>query len=164
MAANFLGIKIEDWLPPSPLVGPPLPRAMGIVWPWYKPPAPPEEAPPEVPEVPPVGKFAYVSTIARHAGTNAYDYFTVDVKNVGDIAGTCTLEFWTNHTKRGSPYVWTGWELVATVSHTLQPGQVKTFGDESCRCYVTGRDNWVMWYVEFRGEPGVIAKSGKHWE
>lgn len=37
MANNFLGIKIEDWLPPSPLVGPPLPRFIGITWPWYKP-------------------------------------------------------------------------------------------------------------------------------
>lgn len=114
--------------------------------------------------VAPPPEFAYVSAIGRHWLSTNYDYFTVDVQNVGDIAGVCTLEFWTNHTKRGSPYVWTGWKLVATLSDTLQPGQVKTFGDESCRCYVTGRDSWVMWYVEFRGEPGVIAKQGKHWE
>ena len=40
-------IKLEDWLPCSPLIGPPLPRFLGITWPWYKPPMiPPEELPP----------------------------------------------------------------------------------------------------------------------
>lgn len=31
---------LEDWLPASPLVGPPLPRFLNIFWPWY------EERPP----------------------------------------------------------------------------------------------------------------------
>lgn len=42
---NFLGIKVEDWMPMSPLEGPPLPRSMGITWPWYKPPEVLPEAP-----------------------------------------------------------------------------------------------------------------------
>jgi len=37
--------KLEDWLPVSPLIGPPLPKWMGIIWPWHK----EEEVPPEVP-------------------------------------------------------------------------------------------------------------------
>ena len=115
-------------------------------------------------EMVPLVLFAYVGAIRRHWLSDHYDYFTVDVQNVGSVPRSCTLEFWTNHKKRSVGYRYTGWELVATVSHTLQPGEVKTFGDESCRCYVTGRDSWVMWYVEFRGPPGVIAGYGKHWE
>lgn len=30
------GPKFEDFLPMSPLEGPPLPRLLGIYWPWYK--------------------------------------------------------------------------------------------------------------------------------
>ena len=33
--------KLEDWLPMEPGMGPPLPRFLGLTWPWYK-----EEAPP----------------------------------------------------------------------------------------------------------------------
>ncbi len=36
MADEFLGHTLEDWLPISPLEGPPLPKWMGITWPWYK--------------------------------------------------------------------------------------------------------------------------------
>ncbi|MBA7710271.1 hypothetical protein ES703_119211 [subsurface metagenome] len=43
---NFPGIKIEDWAPMMPNQGPPLPKSMGIYWPWY---TLPEEVPPEVP-------------------------------------------------------------------------------------------------------------------
>ncbi len=115
-------------------------------------------------EIIPLVLFAYVGAIDRHWLSTRYDYFTVDVQNVGSVPRTCTLEFWTDHKKRSVGYRYTGWELVATVGHTLQPGEVKTFGDESCRCYVTGKDSWVRWYVEFRGPPGVIASAGKHWE
>lgn len=34
-------LKLEDWLPQEPTVGPPLPRWLNIFWPWYKPPVPP---------------------------------------------------------------------------------------------------------------------------
>lgn len=27
---------LEDWFPMSPLVGPPLPRFLGLTWPWYR--------------------------------------------------------------------------------------------------------------------------------
>lgn len=30
--------ELEDWLPMPPDMGPPLPRFLGIRWPWYKPP------------------------------------------------------------------------------------------------------------------------------
>jgi len=34
--------ELEDYLPMPPKMGPPLPRFLGIFWPWYKPPTPPE--------------------------------------------------------------------------------------------------------------------------
>lgn len=40
-------MNIQDWLPPSPLQGPPLPRLFNIYWPWIVEELPPEEAPPE---------------------------------------------------------------------------------------------------------------------
>jgi len=33
--------NFEDWLPMPPQMGPPLPRHLGIFWPWYVPEAPP---------------------------------------------------------------------------------------------------------------------------
>ena len=38
-------LKLEDWLPMSLMMGPPLPAFLKIYWPWYK----KEEVPPEVP-------------------------------------------------------------------------------------------------------------------
>ena len=38
MANNFLGHKVEDWMPQEPWQGPPLPEFLNIYWPWYKPP------------------------------------------------------------------------------------------------------------------------------
>lgn len=35
----------EEWLPRMPNQGPPLPRSMGVYWPWYTPPEVPPEAP-----------------------------------------------------------------------------------------------------------------------
>lgn len=44
---------IENWMPMEPAKGPPLPRFLGIYWPWYRPElppvAPPEEEPPPIP-------------------------------------------------------------------------------------------------------------------
>ncbi|MBA7612203.1 hypothetical protein ES703_19439 [subsurface metagenome] len=33
---DFLGYKIEDWLPMAPTQGPPLPTFLSIFWPWYE--------------------------------------------------------------------------------------------------------------------------------
>ena len=41
MPEDLLGYELEEWMPMPPDKGPPLPRFLGIYWPWYK-----EEAPP----------------------------------------------------------------------------------------------------------------------
>lgn len=38
----MINLELENWMPMSPLEGPPLPKSMGVYWPWYKAPAPPE--------------------------------------------------------------------------------------------------------------------------
>lgn len=44
-----MAITLEDWIPMSPTMGPPLPRFLEIYWPWYEIEEPPEEPPPEEP-------------------------------------------------------------------------------------------------------------------
>jgi len=47
-------LALEDWQPMPPEMGPPLPRSIGIYWPWYKVAVPPlEVVPPAVPVVAP---------------------------------------------------------------------------------------------------------------
>ncbi len=36
MSDDLLGHKLEDWLPQEPQMGPPLPKWLGLTWPWYK--------------------------------------------------------------------------------------------------------------------------------
>lgn len=33
---NVSNLSLEDWVPMPPDMGPPLPRLLGIFWPWYK--------------------------------------------------------------------------------------------------------------------------------
>ncbi|GAJ11294.1 unnamed protein product, partial [marine sediment metagenome] len=73
-------------------------------------------------------EFVYVSDIKRKYYSASYDYFMVDVQNVGSVAGVCTLEFWTKHLYDRNGPVPTEWKLYTTVSHTLQPGEIGTFG------------------------------------
>lgn len=49
-----MAIQLENWFPQSPLIGPPLPKWMGITWPWYKevPPTPPTPPAPPAPTAP----------------------------------------------------------------------------------------------------------------
>jgi len=113
---------------------------------------------------PALPEFAYVSDIKRGYYSASHDYFTVDVQNVSDVAGTCTLEFWTKHKYDRNGPVSTEWELYTTVSHTLQPGEIGTFGhDKECRCNVIGWPSHLRWYVKFVGEPGEISKDGRAW-
>lgn len=41
MPDEILGHTLEEWEPMSPDKGPPLPKFLGIYWPWYKPAVPP---------------------------------------------------------------------------------------------------------------------------
>jgi len=45
MGDELLGYELEEWAPMPPDQGPPLPRFLNILWPWYKEELPPEEPP-----------------------------------------------------------------------------------------------------------------------
>jgi len=84
-------IKLEDWLPISPLVGPPLPRFLGISWPWYKPPLiPPEELPPYAVQVglrnPPSGANKWQIRIIDDVGIETLLWGIDDHNNIEDAA------------------------------------------------------------------------------
>lgn len=112
------------------------------------------------PTPPPVTQFAYVSSVKR-APANSFDYFSVDVQNTGEVAGICTLECMEKHKVEGD---YTDWQITATISHTLAPGEIRTFGDNNeFPVWTTGAPEHEKWYVSFRGEPGEILKSGSAW-
>ena len=98
-----IDFKIEDWLPQEPSLGPPLPRYLGIYWPWYAPPGAefrvsgPVISPTEV-------QVGYPVTISCL------------VTNIGADAGTYTVRL--------------GGDFVSEQSVTLQPGESKTVSFE----------------------------------
>lgn len=113
--------------------------------------------------VAPAAEFVYVSDIKRGYYSYTYDYFMVDVQNVSNIAGTCTLEFYTRVNQR-VPFGWTDWVLGPTVSHILQPGEIRTFGDgKECRMRAYFRNNVLRMSVKFIGEPGEIIWEARAW-
>lgn len=78
-------ITLENWWPCGPLIGPPLPKWLGVTWPWYKvavaaPPAPviiipPEEIPPPEVVTPPViipPTKVYAIEVADEQGTGIW--------------------------------------------------------------------------------------------
>lgn len=103
-------IKLEEFSPMPPNMGPPLPRSMKVYWPWYKPLLPPEEIappiPPEVPE-PPAGYYSlYVYIVGNGTVTpSSRNYLAGSVVTLtarpgaeaefdhwaGDAAGTSTM-------------------------------------------------------------------------
>jgi len=104
--------KLENWMPMSPDMGPPLPRFLSLLWPWYTPPGAefkvsdlvisPEEVSP--------GQPVTISCLVKNIGTEARDY---TVMLGGDFMGEqmVTLE-------PGES---------TTVSFTVTPDRVKTY-------------------------------------
>lgn len=105
-------LKLENWLPMPPNMGPPLPAILGLLWPWYTPPGAefkvsdlvisPQEVTP--------GQVVTLSCTVTNTGTEAGDY---TLKLGGDFtaAQTVTLE-------PGES---------TTVSFTVTPDRVKTY-------------------------------------
>lgn len=92
MPDDSLGYSLEDWLPNSPLVGPPLPKWMDIYWPWYKPPPPGAEFRISdlgiSPAVVQVGYPVSISCLAENIGAEAGSY---TVKLGGDFMAEQTV-------------------------------------------------------------------------
>jgi len=97
----MIDFKLEDWVPMSPLAGPPLPLWMHLYWPWYKPTAPPGTefkvsdlviSPAEVNPGQPVTISCTVTNIGAEAG----DY---TVKMGGDFVAEQVVELTPSESK-----------------------------------------------------------------
>jgi len=88
--------KVEDWLPQEPSLGPPLPRYLGIYWPWYAPPG---------------AEFRVSKPVMQPAEVQVGYPVTISclVTNIGSEAGSYALKL--------------GGDFVAEKSITLGPGE-----------------------------------------
>ena len=99
MANNFLGHKVEDWMPQEPWQGPPLPEFLGIYWPWYKPPG---------------AEFVVSDLVISPTEVNPGQVVTITcaVTNIGSEAADYTVTM--------------GGDFVAEQVVSLGPGESKT--------------------------------------
>lgn len=91
--------ELEDWIPMMPQMGPPLPRMLGIYWPWY--------------EVPGAELVAQEPLTIYPEEVQIGNPVTIScsVMNIGSESGSKTIE------------LKIGGEVVATKSVTLAPGE-----------------------------------------
>lgn len=103
MANNFLGHKLEDWMPQEPWQGPPLPEFLGIYWPWYKPPG---------------AEFVVSDLVISPTEVNPGQPVTITcaVTNIGSEAGDFTVHL--------------GGDFVAEQTVSLAPGESKSVSFE----------------------------------
>lgn len=95
--------KIENWLPMSPDMGPPLPRYLEIYWPWYAPPG---------------AEFRVSAPVISPEEVNPGQVVTITclVTNIGSEAGSYTVKL--------------GGDFMAQQTVSLQPGESKTVSFE----------------------------------
>lgn len=99
MPDDFLGHKLEEWLPQEPQQGPPLPEFLDIFWPWY---------------VPPVAEFRVSDLVISPTEVNPGQQVTISctVTNIGAEAGSYTITL--------------GGDFMAEQSVALAPGESRT--------------------------------------
>ena len=95
--------ELEEWLPMPPELGPPLPRYLGIYWPWYAPPG---------------AEFRVSNPVISPTEVNPGQVVTISclVTNIGSEAGDYTVTL--------------GGDFVGEQSVTLQPGESKAVSFE----------------------------------
>lgn len=98
-----MAIEIKNWVPMSPLAGPPLPLWMQLYWPWYTPPA---------------AEFKVSDLVISPVEIEIGQLVTISclVANIGAEAGDYTLKM--------------GGDFVAEQTVTLQPSESKTVSFE----------------------------------
>jgi len=93
--------KLEDWMPVMPMHGPPLPRILGIFWPWYE-----AEVPPPYPFL----KLYDLNITPKEVQIGNPVSISCTAENIGSETGSKTIE------------LKIGGEVVATREVTLAPG------------------------------------------
>jgi len=80
-----------------------------------------------------VAEFVYVSELRRWwtGGADFDTDWSVDIQNIGEMAGDCTLRFYDRMKSPYEPYEWSGFSLRETQKKTIQPGEVVTFSGRS---------------------------------
>jgi hypothetical protein len=121
---DFKDLELEDWLPMPPDMGPPLPRFLGIYWPWY---------------VPPEAEFKVSNLIITPTLVQIGNYVNISclVKNIG--------------TEPGEHTVYLGGDFMAEQTVTLAPGESKVISFEVAptvaKTYVVTADGLVGTFV-----------------
>ena len=79
----------------------------------------------EPPEPPPLGlaEFVYISELLRES-RNGRDYWSVDIENIGEVAGECTVLFYTRMEMRGT---WSSFQERGGGTKIVEPGEIVTF-------------------------------------
>ncbi|GAI18770.1 unnamed protein product, partial [marine sediment metagenome] len=95
--------ELEDWMPMPPELGPPLPRYLGIYWPWVAPPG---------------AEFRVSNPVIQPAEVQVGYPVTISclVTNIGSEAGEYTVKL--------------GGDFVAEQTVTLAPGESKAVSFE----------------------------------
>lgn len=105
-------VKPEDWWPTPPQIGPPLPKWMGVTWPWYT----------------PLGaEFKVSDLVISPEEVSPGQSVTISclVKNIGSEAGDYTLKLGGDFMAEQMVTLEPGEST--TVSFTVTPDRVKTY-------------------------------------
>lgn len=140
-------VNIENWLPMTPLQGPPLPRFLDIYWPWIHPELPPGETPPGG-EVPPGGqvKFAYSEQKCWIRGpfpeATAWKQpgYSVKITNQSEVAGSRTITLHYSDKWLDNPND-PGHSLQKSWVQNLEAGQSVVIDD--CDIWPSSDDFWI---------------------
>ena len=119
---------------------------------------PPKEAP-----------FAYVSDFVRNLFSDVADYMTIEVQNVGEVSGICTLNLSTKYKVWSECPSIPEWVNLGSISLLIEPGQVVTFGEgrEWVIVFPVAGDEWQGCEIRgitlrIEGDAGVYEKYYKH--
>jgi hypothetical protein len=113
MADEILGHTLEEWEPMPPDKGPPLPKWMGIYWPWYK-----EEA----------ANIRLSNLTIQPSECNIRETVTISVTatNYSDASGSKKITCSVNGTTSEQTVSLEGWQS-KTVSFQATPTEEKTY-------------------------------------
>jgi len=148
-------LQLEDFMPMSPLEGPPLPRFLQIYWPWY-------EAPPEAP---PTGVPWGFSNVQCSLGDEfPGDWWQVNfeatIKNEGDSPATKTV---TLYERSFVPVIgggfWTAWSATQTFPLTLAPGESYQWSTSLSTLYAGGEFYVAAYLKDSDGYESAICQA-----
>lgn len=131
-------MNIEDWLPLSPLQGPPLPRFLNVLWPWIKGGIPGEEVPPEEGGMEPFTFGTPSASLVTYESATAWKtvVFSCSINNPNSEIASETVKFIMEdrryyYSDNGDPYVHSQPQVstkqIAEQTISLGPGETKVF-------------------------------------